>query len=295
MNYFELYPGDYLRDTTRLTLVEHGAFLRLLMAYYAEEEPLPAELVELYVIAGALSSADKSAVKKVADRFFPVGPDGLRHNKRADEEIAKAAERMEGADERKANDADRKRRSRERRAAMFSALRAVGVVPDFDITMADLSDLVAANVTRDQCVTLGVTPRDKSRPVTRDGTATRPQTPDPSKNHGISESAQGEPIARSPAADHAIALNRLGVRVTAHDPRLIDAVAEGVTTQQLTDLAEAHPGKGAPYLIATARGQLRDGANAPAGTANGTHQPRESLVDRNARRAAEILGRTGTE
>lgn len=101
--------------------------------------------------------------------------------------------------------------------------------------------------------------------------------------------------ARSPAADHAIALNRIGVRVTASDPRLLDAVADGVTAKQLTDLAEAHPGKGAPYLIATARGQLRDGATTPSGTANGTHQPRESLVDRNARRAAEILGRTGTE
>ncbi len=97
MNYFELYPGDYLRDTTRLTLVEHGAYLRLLMAYYGEEKPLPAEPADLFVIVSAISAADKAAVRKVADRFFPVGEDGLRHNGRADEEILKAQRRIETA------------------------------------------------------------------------------------------------------------------------------------------------------------------------------------------------------
>ena len=177
MNYFELYPGDYLRDTTRLSLIEHGAYLRLLMTYYAEEQPLPGDLAELYNIAGATDSAGRKAVKKVAEKYFPEGPDGLRHNGRADDEIAKASERMEGAGERKSNDADRKRRSRERRSALFSALREVGIVPNFDCTMDELRELVAENVTSDICVTLGVTPRDMSRNVTRDGTATRPQTP----------------------------------------------------------------------------------------------------------------------
>jgi uncharacterized protein YdaU (DUF1376 family) len=94
MNYFELYPGDYLRDTTRLSLVEHGAYLRLLMAYYAEEQPLPADEAELFVIVSAVSAADKAAVRKVASRFFPVGDDGLRRNGRADEEIEKAQRRI---------------------------------------------------------------------------------------------------------------------------------------------------------------------------------------------------------
>lgn len=94
MNYFELYPGDYLRDTTRLSLVEHGAYLRLLMAYYAEEQPLPADEAELFVIVSAISAADKAAVRKVASRFFPVGDDGLRRNGRADEEIEKAQRRI---------------------------------------------------------------------------------------------------------------------------------------------------------------------------------------------------------
>ncbi|KAF1692677.1 YdaU family protein [Pseudoxanthomonas koreensis] len=100
MNYFELYPGDYLKDTGRLTLVDHGAYLRLLLEYYATEEPLPADLGDLYVIAAAVTAADKTAVKKVADRFFPVDPeDGLRHNGRVDEEIEKARGRMAAARE----------------------------------------------------------------------------------------------------------------------------------------------------------------------------------------------------
>lgn len=95
MNYFELYPGDYLRDTSRLTMLEHGAYLRLLMAYYGEEEPLPAAHGELFVIVSAVSAADKAAVIKVADRYFPINDeDGLRHNGRADVEIAKAQKRI---------------------------------------------------------------------------------------------------------------------------------------------------------------------------------------------------------
>jgi uncharacterized protein YdaU (DUF1376 family) len=94
MNYLELYPGDYLRDTKHLPLVEHGAYLLLLMAYYSTEKPLPADVASLYRIAGAMSPAEQKAVRSVADQFFPVAADGLRHNARADAEIAKAQKRI---------------------------------------------------------------------------------------------------------------------------------------------------------------------------------------------------------
>lgn len=97
MNYFELYPGDYLRDTSRLSMLEHGAYLRLLMAYYSEESPLPADLGELCTIAVATTPADRRAVAKVAERYFPIGADGMRHNGRADIEIEKAQRRIETA------------------------------------------------------------------------------------------------------------------------------------------------------------------------------------------------------
>lgn len=94
VNYFEFWIGDYKRDTARLGLIEHGAYQQLMLAYYAEEEALPATYDELYQIAAAVTAADKAAVRKVADRFFPVAEDGLRHKNRIDEEIAKAQKRI---------------------------------------------------------------------------------------------------------------------------------------------------------------------------------------------------------
>lgn len=97
MNYFEFYSGDYSRDTAHLSLAEHGAFLMLLSTYYSTERPLPADHGALYRIARAMSSEEQAAVRMVADEFFPVASDGLRHNGRADDEIVKARKRIENA------------------------------------------------------------------------------------------------------------------------------------------------------------------------------------------------------
>lgn len=99
MNYFEFYPGDYSRDTSDLTLAEHGAYLLLLAAYYGQEKPLPAPAEALYRVARAMITAEQKAVRAVADRFFPVAEDGLRHNARADAEIEKAQGRIAAAKE----------------------------------------------------------------------------------------------------------------------------------------------------------------------------------------------------
>jgi uncharacterized protein YdaU (DUF1376 family) len=90
MNFYKHYLGDYARDTGHLTLVEHGAYRVLLDHYYATERPLPEEKVALYRICKAFTPAERRAVDMVAKDFFPAGDDGLRHNARADEEIAAA-------------------------------------------------------------------------------------------------------------------------------------------------------------------------------------------------------------
>lgn len=97
MNYFELYPGDYRRDTARLSLAEHGAYLLLMADYYGGEQPLPAAYADLYRITGAQGSAEQKAVRSVANNYFPVADDGLRHNSRADREIEKARKRIDTA------------------------------------------------------------------------------------------------------------------------------------------------------------------------------------------------------
>jgi len=58
----------------------------------------PGEIdADLFVIVSATTSAEKAAVRKVSDRFFPILDDGLRHNLRADQEIAKAQRRIAAA------------------------------------------------------------------------------------------------------------------------------------------------------------------------------------------------------
>lgn len=100
MNYFEFYAGDYQRDTADLSLAEHGAFLMLLSTYYSTERPIPADNPTLFRLVRAMDENEKASVISVADRFFPVDPvDGMRHNARADREIAKARARIDLARE----------------------------------------------------------------------------------------------------------------------------------------------------------------------------------------------------
>lgn len=96
MNYFRMYPGDYLRDTSHLTPLQHGCFLLLLMAYYSRGGPLPSEPTALYRIASAMSKEEQAAVDFVAKAFFKPRS-GVLHNSKADELIAHDLERVESA------------------------------------------------------------------------------------------------------------------------------------------------------------------------------------------------------
>jgi uncharacterized protein YdaU (DUF1376 family) len=109
MNFYKRYMGDFARDTAHLTMIENGAYDRLLDHYYSIEQPLPAGKVDLYRIARAMSGAERRAVDKVVDEFFHLNGDGLRHNKRADEEIKKREGQAE-ANKRIAEERERRRR-----------------------------------------------------------------------------------------------------------------------------------------------------------------------------------------
>ena len=89
MNYYERFVGDFQRDTGHLSCTEVGVYDRLLDHYYATENPIPADAADLCRIARAMDRAEQKAVRRVAEEFFPLGEDGLRHNARADREIAK--------------------------------------------------------------------------------------------------------------------------------------------------------------------------------------------------------------
>ena len=88
-SYYPRFPGDYQRDTSHLSLVEHGAYGLLLDFYYSSEKPLSSDRQSLYRICRAFSKREREAVDSVVGQFFRHAEDGLLHNKRADEEIEK--------------------------------------------------------------------------------------------------------------------------------------------------------------------------------------------------------------
>lgn len=90
MIYHRHYHADYDDATRRLSMLEHGAYRRLLDAYYSDERPLPRTRDETYRLAGAFTAEERTAVDVVLATYFTLAPDGCYHNERADEEIAKA-------------------------------------------------------------------------------------------------------------------------------------------------------------------------------------------------------------
>ena len=91
MNFYKHYIGDFQRDTNHLSLTERGAYLALMHHYYATEIPLPTDLDQLCRIAGAITTAERKAVKSVMG-FFNVTDSGLTHD-RIEAELEKAGQR----------------------------------------------------------------------------------------------------------------------------------------------------------------------------------------------------------
>lgn len=87
MNYYSHHIGDYLSATAHLTLLEHGAYRRLIDVYYIHESPLPADKKQVYRLVGARTREEKEAVDSVLSEFFEVDESGFRQN-RCDHEIS---------------------------------------------------------------------------------------------------------------------------------------------------------------------------------------------------------------
>jgi len=89
VNFYKHYLGDHQRDTMRLSLVEDGAYRRLMDEYYATETPLPLDREECYRATRAITRDEKNAVDKILTRYFQKKDDGYHHG-RIDEEVEKA-------------------------------------------------------------------------------------------------------------------------------------------------------------------------------------------------------------
>jgi len=94
VNYYPRFPGDYMRKTMHLSMVEDGAYTRLLDWYYANDKPIPH--ARRYAVARATGAAERQAVDSVLGEFFKLVDDN-HHNDRADAEIEAAAKRIKSA------------------------------------------------------------------------------------------------------------------------------------------------------------------------------------------------------
>ena len=92
MQWYKHYLDDYDRDTSGLSLIEHGAYRALLDAYYQREGPLPCDRQILYRICRAQKKTEKRAVETIIGIYFRNSDGTLKH-KRADEEILKYQQR----------------------------------------------------------------------------------------------------------------------------------------------------------------------------------------------------------
>jgi uncharacterized protein YdaU (DUF1376 family) len=96
MNYFEKHIGDYIRDTVSLTMLEDGAYNRLIDQMYQSERALPLDKKMVYRLARATSSAERKAVDFVLDTFFKASEDGYEQ-KRIRAEIERYQEKQRKA------------------------------------------------------------------------------------------------------------------------------------------------------------------------------------------------------
>ncbi len=77
MNRYDFYPGDYLKDTLGLTMMQDGAYRRLMDHYYATEQPIPDS--EKFRITRAFTEDEKRETDWVLFRFFRSEGSVWRH------------------------------------------------------------------------------------------------------------------------------------------------------------------------------------------------------------------------
>ena len=266
MNYFELHIGDLTEATAHLSMVEDGAYQRLMRKYYATEKPLPADLKQVQRLAGARTREEREAVETVLAEFFELQSDGY-HQSRCDAEIGAYHDKQQGKEGKKLNAKERQRRARARRAELFDKLRGLGDVPPFNATTAELE----ARLSR---VTNSVTRSDGNAPVTRDDTAT--QTPD---TRHQTQKPETTSALDTRAGDACKAMKQAGMQaVNPSDPRLLALIEAGATTAEIAGAAaEAVAGqKGFGWLLAAVEGRRRDAARiAPLPAARAEAKPWE--------------------
>jgi uncharacterized protein YdaU (DUF1376 family) len=96
VKFYKRFPGDITIKTGDLTLVEFGAYDRLLDHYYAKEQPI--DPGRIYIVTRCQTAADRNAVDRVLAEYWKLTDAGWVQE-RADEMIAEALPKIEAARE----------------------------------------------------------------------------------------------------------------------------------------------------------------------------------------------------
>ena len=94
MHYYPFNIGDYRRDSSHLTLLEHGVYRQLLDQYYLDEKPLTLDEDKLFRLISARTEDEKQATRNVLHDFFIKTKDGYVKN-RCHREIEFYQERLD--------------------------------------------------------------------------------------------------------------------------------------------------------------------------------------------------------
>ena len=87
VHFYSRHIGDYSKDAGHLTMIQDGAYTRLLDLAYAAGGALPLDISAIYDRARARSAAERSAVDQVLAEFWFKRDDGY-HQRRVDREVA---------------------------------------------------------------------------------------------------------------------------------------------------------------------------------------------------------------
>lgn len=93
MHYYTHHIGDYKRDTSHLSLIEHGIYRQLLDLYYLTENPLDANALRLI---GCRTDSERELAQTILNEFFQNTSKGYVH-KRCENEINRIYDKSEKA------------------------------------------------------------------------------------------------------------------------------------------------------------------------------------------------------
>tara|TARA_R110002153_G_C13332612_1_gene498593 strand:+ start:16088 stop:16801 length:714 start_codon:yes stop_codon:yes gene_type:complete len=109
MHYYKFNISDYRKDTSHLSLLEHGIYRMLIDTYYLDEKPLNDDIAKLMRSHCVRIESEQVALKNVLDDFFSLKEDGYHHkgcDQRLTEIYAKSEKARDSAKARWQKDAN---------------------------------------------------------------------------------------------------------------------------------------------------------------------------------------------